>query len=59
MTRSVENLNGILISTGYYQIGIKMQLIFEEAPFLRSRLRVRLRGEDKVMTENSVMKLMN
>jgi len=55
----VENLNGILISTGYYQIGIKMQLIFEEAPFLRSRLRVRLRGEDKVMTENSVMKLMN
>jgi hypothetical protein len=31
-----------------------MQLIFEEAPFLRSRLRVRLRGTDKVMVENSV-----
>jgi hypothetical protein len=59
LTRSVENLNGILISTGYYQIGIKMQLIFEEALFLRSRLRVRLRGVDKVMIENSVMKLMN
>jgi len=55
----VENLNGILISTGYYQIGIKMQLIFEEAPFKRSRLRVRLRRVDKVMIENSAMKLMN